>query len=358
LWSIATECQIYLLMPIIVWAWRRGGKVPVILFLSALSPLPHQYFPDYWYSKFHFLICYLLGCLAADVVHRPGSDKTFWWRLPWRDIALCGSTVVVSVMTYAHGWALGHTSDVELDVFVAAVTCALLVSMGQQRAGRSVAANVLGSPIFYGLGLMSYSMYLIQQPLLDIAFNHSARLPWNGDFPVHVYFAFCLHLPLLLLCSYVFYLVAERPFLSRGADRLTLPWPSVLKSAEPVFVLPPGAKYVSFAWVGVALRFAAASFLWVPQRLYRLAASGYRIVVGTLVKILYKARTRMASKPRPKVSLWQRFVDAVDDHELPRQVEARPADVGPVAPVSQDLVLDSDNREERREVDGLLGQSG
>ena len=154
LWTIATECQIYVAFPLVLLpAWRRAGPVATIaaavgagLVLGRLAP---QAAP--WY-----LGLFAMGMAAAAAVQRPG------WS--WAAGGLAAVAAAVSV------W---RPQDVP------AFDCA---------CGAAVAAGLAGPPWrglravpLVRLGVVSYTLYLIHQPLITMADEAVTRgTHWTG----------------------------------------------------------------------------------------------------------------------------------------------------------------------------------
>lgn len=68
------------------------------------------------------------------------------------------------------------------------------------------------------IGIFSYSLYLIHLPFLDLA--SSLLHPSNWSPGAQFLFWVCFYTPLLVILSYLFYLVAEKPFLEKSASTM------------------------------------------------------------------------------------------------------------------------------------------
>lgn len=98
-----------------------------------------------------------------------------------------------------------------IDVFVALITVAALmrISMGRWCVLRTALES---RPVAF-VGSFSYSLYLIHAPLVQCVWQHLVhplRLSRNAEFLLLV----VIGTPLILACSYLFFLAFERPFLS------------------------------------------------------------------------------------------------------------------------------------------------
>jgi peptidoglycan/LPS O-acetylase OafA/YrhL len=63
------------------------------------------------------------------------------------------------------------------------------------------------------VGLFSYSLYLIHGPIIDLTYVVTKGRGWPE--PVQFFFYQGLVLPICVLAGYLFYRVAEKPFLKR-----------------------------------------------------------------------------------------------------------------------------------------------
>jgi peptidoglycan/LPS O-acetylase OafA/YrhL len=95
------------------------------------------------------------------------------------------------------------------DVMVGLATAATLVLMGARE--RSWERRLAGSAALAGVGLFSYSLYLVHAPLLQILWQY-AIAPLRMSAIAAFATLTIAGTPVILLASYGFYLVFERPF--------------------------------------------------------------------------------------------------------------------------------------------------
>jgi peptidoglycan/LPS O-acetylase OafA/YrhL len=119
-----------------------------------------------------------------------------------------------------------------IDVFVALITVAALMrmSLGRWRVLRMVLES---RPLAF-VGSFSYSLYLIHAPLIQCVWQylvHPLGLSRNDEF----FLLFLIGTPLILACSYVFYLGCERPFLASRSRA-----PIKVQSSSIASVMPLG----------------------------------------------------------------------------------------------------------------------
>lgn len=90
--------------------------------------------------------------------------------------------------------------------------------VGASRAGHNVVRVALSWKPLVGIGTMSYSLYLMHAPLLQVVWLYGLRPMRLSDGATFI----CLVVagtPLIVLGTYLFHLVCERPFMTsaRGA---------------------------------------------------------------------------------------------------------------------------------------------
>lgn len=193
LWSLSVEEQFYLLWPaalILTFRSRRRTAWIVVL----LAPLARLAFwragmreiDEYFPAVADSLIC---GCLLAmyrDDLRR----KAAWLKNP---------AVFLGLAAAAVGSVLLLTLRVRLEIFFQGVTpllIALFLFAAIERADW-----ILNNPVMRFLGVLSYSLYLWQQPFL----NKHVASGWTR-FPANIGCA--------LACALVSYFLVERPFLA------------------------------------------------------------------------------------------------------------------------------------------------
>lgn len=211
-WSLALEMQLYLAFPLLIWVARRWGITSVLLLTFLLSTL-YQGFCLYRYganvtwevgvSRFYALpalwATFASGMAAASLVARPRRNQ---YR-----IALCVFALSLPLSLYI------SLRLPQFGVFrepVHAITCAsLLVLLASERL--DFLNHVKWLKPLAGLGVISYSLYLLHQPLIVLTQPFIAHM---GFQPVRLFALFTVTaLPILLALSTVFFYLFERPFM-------------------------------------------------------------------------------------------------------------------------------------------------
>jgi peptidoglycan/LPS O-acetylase OafA/YrhL len=167
-WSLAYEAQLYLLYPVLLWAWSRLGKRTTLALLLALAIVPDIIGGNEFRHRFHLpdefqALTYLptklwftwtLGFMIADQLH----DRTTPFRAPWIGIGL---------LLFGGGLAYHFKPVTHFGVPLSGLALALLTSKYlNSREESSWTPKWLAA-----LGLCSYSFYLYFDSLLRPLFS-------------------------------------------------------------------------------------------------------------------------------------------------------------------------------------------
>lgn len=214
-WSLAVEEQFYLSWP---WVMRAGTRVatvgsiilillgPVARIVGALRPdlAPYLLVPFLRHAD-----AIMLGCAGALHEHRFGERLRRW--LGGYTFLFIASLILVAVSYMRHTKGFGRLvipfgTSVEAGLVV-------LVILGVTIPSQTLPFRILNWAPMARLGVLSYSLYLWQQPFLySEAWIHSDV--WWRRFP--------LCIALALVTAALSYSIWERPFL-RLKDRLKAP---------------------------------------------------------------------------------------------------------------------------------------
>lgn len=209
LWSVAAEWQIYFLFALLLLPmWRRCGTFPAIIFCTALGLAPHL--PLHHRLDFvctHFLGLFAMGMAGAVINFTDSGPEMFWRnRVPW------GMIVVACVLIFL-GATIVLPNAFLLDFMVGIGLTAFMVHSTRQiqenSGAATVAVRLLSSKPATWLGGFSYSLYLLHYILL---ISVHAVLIRHG-IPILPSLAILIAcVPLVVLVTYLFYLVCEKPF--------------------------------------------------------------------------------------------------------------------------------------------------
>jgi peptidoglycan/LPS O-acetylase OafA/YrhL len=201
LWTLALEQQFYIAWPlaVVVLGWRRAGRLAVLapLLLPVLRLLWYFAFPDQrglLGMMFHTAIdSILIGCAFA--LHQEQIRcwmATNRWAFPSALLFVFVLSPLVASSVSAYRVTLGFGLD--------AVCCGVLILAGQEPLSNGARrwATFLSHPGLVFLGIISYSLYLWQQPFLT-AWNNTV----SGRFPIS--------LLAILICSFISFHWIETP---------------------------------------------------------------------------------------------------------------------------------------------------
>lgn len=205
LWSLSIEEQFYLLWPLALLALRERSALIVAIAAIFIGPVVRAGITEYFFhvdpttplanmSIFPAMFDYLAtGCVLALL--RPWLLTQAWYlRLTasgWLVLAVPVIFVINKLDSYTLVMLFGSP--------VLNVCIALLIESSTRHADSLVGRVLNWKPISF-LGVLSYSLYLWQQPFLD---RHSGA--WWNAFPQNLVFA--------LLAALLSYFIVERSFL-------------------------------------------------------------------------------------------------------------------------------------------------
>lgn len=154
LWSVAVECQIYVLFPLMVLLWHRFGAVRSVVGIGLVSCTAAVLLG--YHGNVHYLLLFALGMWGAECA---GDPRRLRWSAAL--IVPCIAGLVVGTVRWP---LLG-------DVCVGALTALLLAREATE--SRSRIRQVLSWRPLRSVGLFSYSIYLMHDvPLLMLGVYH------------------------------------------------------------------------------------------------------------------------------------------------------------------------------------------
>ncbi len=218
LWSVATEYQIYFLLPLVflpLWrrlsfAWATAiaiglGVAPALVTTS--SPI----LASPW-----FVSLFVMGMAASRINFSIEERADRWRRFPWGECTLALSIALTSLCLTS--WRVERPWMVSELLVGASTTCLLVTCTRSKIDGRGAAlrlVHVFESKPLLLLGAFSYSLYLVHQPVLSLI---AGSIHFNS---LKTQLVVCLlaGLPCCLATAYVFHRIFERPFMTLRSDR-------------------------------------------------------------------------------------------------------------------------------------------
>jgi peptidoglycan/LPS O-acetylase OafA/YrhL len=203
-WSIATEWQIYFLMPLVLLPlWRRLG--PWWTVAIALPPgfLLTYLFPRLAPAHFWYIGLFALGMLAAYLAVRGTRFKPAW------------PAAIVTVVALAWLWifpasAQAHNRWSETLAGIAAALVLVWLANASLGGRTTWLHRILETRILVWVGLWSYSLYLIHSPLLALA--NLLLLPLELPTWTHLAIMWLVAIPVAAGVAYLFHRLVERRF--------------------------------------------------------------------------------------------------------------------------------------------------
>ena len=226
MWSVAVEWQIYFLFPLLLLPlFRRFGSAAVIAGAFAV-PLIGHFIGHAFFDRAHlwFLGLFGMGMVAAALNFSPRMQGSRAGRLPWAAVALAAAALVVFVSavqreTWRHvpalHWFRLETwgGDWPLEIVTGLAAAALILHCtGRVLAGtqdRLPLYRLLNSRAAVKLGVFSYSLYLIHDPVLECVLIGVRRLPAALAVPLML----GVGVPLAVGIAYLFHLTFEKRFM-------------------------------------------------------------------------------------------------------------------------------------------------
>lgn len=176
-WSLAVEEQFYVFFPLLlalVWSIRQQAVTPTLWILAGLS-LYFAQWTSYHYPKAGFYLLptrgweLLMGCLVAISAFNGGASD---WIKPRFNglLSLCGlAFLLLAIVIYDK-----HTPFPGVYALLPTIGTALIIMFATQG---TLTNRLLSNKILVKLGLISYSAYLVHQPLFAFARHRSLGEP-------------------------------------------------------------------------------------------------------------------------------------------------------------------------------------
>ncbi|RVT99749.1 acyltransferase [Mucilaginibacter limnophilus] len=221
-WSIAVEWYIYFLFPPLVVFWRRLGaaKAMLISFAATLAlciVLAHSRLNlDFQAISPNFISCFALGMLACHLSFSENKIRLFFIKHKSSILVLpilAGLIVACEHFKYIlrrYESPIYTSGSLTTDFLMALFICLLLIFLSINTA--PLLKKILSFKPLVFIGTFAYSIYLIHAPIIEI-FMRYIILPFHLRALPSIIGILLIGLPAILTVSWLFYLVAEKPFL-------------------------------------------------------------------------------------------------------------------------------------------------
>ena len=206
MWSVATEVQMYLLMPFVLLPlWRRAGGAATVAVATLVGVAVHWLAPSLDCAHYWYVALFAGGMLVAELATR-GTR-------PGRAAAAAAAVALMVFLVGRGRFDIGeHDWLVEpvLGVVVCVGLLSLCTSDAEAPAGRVV--RLLESRPILFLGLISYSVYLFHSPILGM--TNVALIDVDMPLGARLLLMWLVVLPAAMAFSFVMFLLVERRFLT------------------------------------------------------------------------------------------------------------------------------------------------
>ncbi|MGA8044174.1 MAG: acyltransferase [Terracidiphilus sp.] len=206
LWSIAVECQVYLLFPLLLMLRRWMGNMAVLgtTYIAGLTVASMVDGTPFAGLSPMYPFYFALGMFAAEAIHGKRTQLYVW----------IGTSAGAVFLAFSLKAFLLKTLWAHLLVAIAGM-CLLIVCA--QWPGNPLARLCAWRPIAW-VGSFSYSLYLVHFPVQQLIWQDLVRplgLSKEATFAIMV----TVGTALIVLFSYLFYLIFERPFTTQAWSR-------------------------------------------------------------------------------------------------------------------------------------------
>lgn len=211
-WSLALECQLYVIFPLLVWMATRFGLKSILVATFAISLgwqmfcYSHLGFAADWTPK---LAVYYHALPGRCFEFAAGMTAAYFVACPRAGQSRTALAVILVPLLSALYFVLEVSRFGPLcDQVWGAIFASSLLLLGQVPDARFQSHPALRGLVW--IGAISYSVYLMHGPLISVLSPHFLHIP---DSLSHSYVIGLARIPLIIGMCYLFHLVFERPFM-------------------------------------------------------------------------------------------------------------------------------------------------
>lgn len=213
-WSMAVEAQLYLAFPLLLLLVRRVGAAAMVAAVTLLVAAVGV--ASGYDARLHTFVIqsppdlaalFAIGIAAAGVVgaSRARERSWAWLALP------AAAPVLATIWWRGSVWTLTHLLWV--DIALGPAVALLLTGVATGRPAPLL--RLLDSRPIRSLGLASYSLYLLHEPIVIVVYDRIVRPRYHHG-PTAFLVAVALVVPVTIALAWMFAAAFERPFLRRG----------------------------------------------------------------------------------------------------------------------------------------------
>jgi len=206
LWSIALEAQLYVLFPLLVLSVVKTGRFFTVVTTTAIALAVMEWVPRAPKLYPWYLPMFVAGMVAAHLAYRPSLKVGTRPWLGWV-VFFVGCGIVGYYATDKNPLVALAASDAGIAVAVSSLCYALTTSQ------QGPLINLMSKRPLVLLGSFSYSLYLMHHPILQIVYGARPATA-NDEWSICAYLLWA-GLPTVLIGTYIFSLIFERPFMPR-----------------------------------------------------------------------------------------------------------------------------------------------
>lgn len=218
LWSISVEFRIYLLFPLILFFWRKLGGftttlITIVLSYALFIPLNLLHLnTSPWGICPHYFGLFTLGMLAVEVAFSQEDTYTnIRKKLPWglMTLVFAGVAIIAFRTIFISPFVTPLWSLCDLAAGICFFCLLISVSSNQKNWFYPILA---WKPLVF-IGTFSYSIYLIHSPLMQLFYQYIVKPLALTSF-ISTPILSCLMIIFIIPISYLFFLIAEKPFMN------------------------------------------------------------------------------------------------------------------------------------------------
>jgi peptidoglycan/LPS O-acetylase OafA/YrhL len=211
-WSISVEWRIYLLFPLLVVSWKKRGPF-FTTFLAVVVSFALWFMLEPTGLNLgktgispHYIGLFCMGMLATQLAY--AKQKSFAElnkSLPWLHLVIGSMLLTAIAHLMKEQWVL-------LDLMVGCTAAILLIALASGKLP-SLHRILSCRPLVF-IGTFAYSIYLVHAPLLQLISQYVLH-PLQLSSLAGLIFMITAGTFLVVAASYLFYLVAEKPFINK-----------------------------------------------------------------------------------------------------------------------------------------------